>query len=612
MALERELISTPVNIAIALAERSFPTVTMWNRLEGRPRTIDFDKAMKAEVRDALWMLTKQWQMGEFVANDAGSPINAKAHIHTSKITQYQAASNPFQEFDQFLPLEAQAEQKKIPFVRGQEIISIDVRLHLGKYWIKLLQSKSLSYAADYITKYAFVLPAKTRATDYIYSQKNTLQTYKAISGRSMDGYLLLAYLLTGGSAADGITNTDPDKTTLNNLGKEFVTWYQKTYLQPLQTEDNAWLPNQLEYNFTCNAEAPDASKLLVAQEYYDGYLDWYAFNTQRSTPSNKGIIKDETDSLIPAHIVFDGMPDTRWWKFEDSKTSLGDVKPSTTDLSKLLLIEFGLVFANDWFLIPFELPIGSIASIKGLTVSNNFGETYWIEAVEKSNTSKNEWSMYKMQTNTTKADDALVLTPTAIKVQESKPLEEVLFIRDEVANMVWGIETKVPSNEGAGVNGNERALQIRQYHEAIVKAAIVGVPPVVPVNDAKVSYLPMTDVPENWIPFVPVKLADPFRTREIQLQRGSLLRIIEGDTEEATKIKPVTSILREGLENLPTALPYYIHEEEIPRSGIRVTQNYQRTRWINGEVLVWMGMKKKTGKGEGSSNLAFDQLKDVK
>ena len=181
MALEKELISTPVNIANALATRAFPTVTMWNRLEGRPRTIDFDKAMKAEVRDALWMLTKQWQMGEFVANDAGSPINAKAHIHTSKITQYQAARNPFQGFDQFLPLEAQAEQKKIPFVRGQEVISIDVRLHLGKYWLKLVQSKSLTYAADYIAKYAFVLPAKTRATDYIYAQKkhaSNLQSHK--------------------------------------------------------------------------------------------------------------------------------------------------------------------------------------------------------------------------------------------------------------------------------------------------------------------------------------------------------------------------------------------------------------------------------------------------
>ena len=34
------------------------------------------------------------------------------------------------------------------------------------------------------------------------------------------------------------------------------------------------------------------------------------------------------------------------------RTNFGDVKPDTTDLAKLLLIEFGLVYANDWFLDP--------------------------------------------------------------------------------------------------------------------------------------------------------------------------------------------------------------------------------------------------------------------
>ena len=56
-----------------LTARSTPAVTRWNRLEGRPRSHDFGRALKAEVRDALWMLTKQWQLGEFRGDDAGSP-----------------------------------------------------------------------------------------------------------------------------------------------------------------------------------------------------------------------------------------------------------------------------------------------------------------------------------------------------------------------------------------------------------------------------------------------------------------------------------------------------------------------------------------------------------
>ena len=57
----------------------FPTLTRYNRLESRPRTDNFSRALRAEVRDALWMLCKQWQMGEFAGDDAGSPVFAKLH-----------------------------------------------------------------------------------------------------------------------------------------------------------------------------------------------------------------------------------------------------------------------------------------------------------------------------------------------------------------------------------------------------------------------------------------------------------------------------------------------------------------------------------------------------
>ena len=72
------------DLKAALDGRLFPTVTLWNRLEGRPRRDDFDRALKAEVRDALWMLTKQWQIGEFQADDAGSPLFTKATVHLEK------------------------------------------------------------------------------------------------------------------------------------------------------------------------------------------------------------------------------------------------------------------------------------------------------------------------------------------------------------------------------------------------------------------------------------------------------------------------------------------------------------------------------------------------
>ena len=85
-------------------------------------------------------------------------------------------------------------------------------------------------------------------------------------------------------------------------------------------------------------------------------------------------------TMIPIPVSFAGMPNTRWWAFEDRKTNFGDINASTTDLAKLLFLEFALVFSNDWFVIPYTLPSGSIASISGFTVQNTFGEQFPVAA----------------------------------------------------------------------------------------------------------------------------------------------------------------------------------------------------------------------------------------
>src|SRR5688500_29626 len=61
-----------------------PAVTAYNRLEARPRAHDFTRSLRAELRDALWLLTRQWQLGELTAEDAGSPIDAR--LLTRKLT----------------------------------------------------------------------------------------------------------------------------------------------------------------------------------------------------------------------------------------------------------------------------------------------------------------------------------------------------------------------------------------------------------------------------------------------------------------------------------------------------------------------------------------------
>jgi hypothetical protein len=348
---------------------------------------------------------------------------------------------------------------------------------------------------------------------------------------------------------------------------------------------------------------------MRAGEYYQGHLDWYALERQpdeaRLGPPPVPVRPPARtiNTFLPASIVFDGMPNTRWWTFEDRRTNFGDVKPDSTDLGKLLLMEFALVYANDWFVLPFTLPVGTLSEVKGIAVSNVFNERFWISPLREVQAADWEkWSMFSLTPSSVEkvAPPArLLLLPTANNVAEGSPVEEIMMIRDEMANMVWGIEQRIPLPSGASRPGAETARELRQYLQRLVgPPSGTGPQPAAPIR-----YQVMNQVPEQWIPFVPVHLDN--NVREIQLQRAALPRVLDGDTALPEKIRPRTSLLS---QNLPHA--YFIHEEEVPRAGALVSQSYQRTRWTGGKAVVWFGAEKQTGRGEGSSGLKFDQIVD--
>ena len=228
-----------------------------------------------------------------------------------------------------------------------------------------------------------------------------------------------------------------------------------------------------------------------------------------------------TQTFIPSSIVFEGMPDTRWWAFEDRRTNFGEVQPDATDLGKLLLLEFGLVYANDWFVLPYPLAVGSVAEVKGIALTNVFGERFWIEPPRAPGVADwEDWSMFTLTAEGTapagtKVAPRLALLPTAPKVQESAAVEEVALVRDEVTNMVWGIERRVLLASGATRPGNEAAREYRQWLQQLVGPVPKDLEP-----EAPVRYEVMNTVPEQWIPFISGHVDND--ARETKLQRAAL------------------------------------------------------------------------------------------
>src|SRR4029453_6488427 len=50
-----------------------PSITSWTHLESRTRQADMSRSLNARVFDPLWMLTRQWQVGEVYGEDVGMP-----------------------------------------------------------------------------------------------------------------------------------------------------------------------------------------------------------------------------------------------------------------------------------------------------------------------------------------------------------------------------------------------------------------------------------------------------------------------------------------------------------------------------------------------------------
>src|SRR5262245_24362211 len=64
-----------------------PSITSWTRLEPRCRDADMQRTVNARVFDPLWMLTRQWQVGEYRGEDTGTPIIARVRAENALLSR---------------------------------------------------------------------------------------------------------------------------------------------------------------------------------------------------------------------------------------------------------------------------------------------------------------------------------------------------------------------------------------------------------------------------------------------------------------------------------------------------------------------------------------------
>lgn len=552
-----------------------PSVTAYNRLLPTPVSIDYERNLRGEINDPLWLLARQWQMGEFKGEDGGSPIFAR--VESSQLpmqTLRLDASAPPEKYNaQQLPLEAAVEREAI-------LVGAHLRIQAGFYFQKLLKLKNLAAHHSLFVE-TYPLPMDDLAAWDTKGQ----QLLKAARGQLADGFLIIEDARNGGRFENFVKSKFPNAPALSDalltVAESLSQWLDRTYPTIVHSMEavkpKAWKQEQLEYGFAFEIDGnADTVRSLRSDDYADGQLDWSDFTLEGDGALPDAVKKTET--FVPTAVRYQGMPRPRFWEMEEGRVNFGMISTSPSNILSMAFSEFGLAYSNDWHWIPMPLKINSLCRVDSLVVTDVFGEkTIYAAAPPTAGDPLAIFSLYQLsKPDNSAAQSILYMPPTIAKIQAAEPLERVYFLRDELSNLAWAIETVSPSATQSGVEASANAS--RQPEES--------------TENSQLIYKLGAVSPENWTPFVPVRLES---SNQIRLQRAFM----------PDGAPPKGQILRDAE---PRKKPYFIREEEVGRAGIVVERSWQRARWLNGKTFTWIGRRKTTGKTGDMHNLSWDSV----
>ncbi|MFX0029699.1 MAG: hypothetical protein ACFE8B_10855 [Candidatus Hermodarchaeota archaeon] len=475
-------------------------VRFWQRIEPQSRSNDITRSLQAQIRDPAWLLTRQWQTGEFTAEDGGSPIYTSLITTTSKITRYSfpGMQGEYHRVPMNVPLEMLIEREQVKQYDGN--YGWRFRIQAGQQFVRELKYQELPDDAfnEFLgifrtAQYAGINHNILEDPNLDKQTRDFLLPIVGLSNtddgcRSLDGSFFLeneeAQIIQALSEAE--YKTPENLQLVTNAIDSLKSWKEHLYSQPDDEPNHTWQTRRMEYEFCVSAPVVEngqkEQRVLVSREYDGSGLDWFDFSLMSVGTSHLGdhtnVIEGEEGlpqstqepiKSIPTVLSFYGCPNHRWWRFEDAKTDFGALSLDKVDLGKLLVMEFALIHGNDWFVIPLDMEIGNLKRIDSLIVTNVFGEETSINPARSSGNAvgSNVWDMFSISIESDRSarevnpcssvhtDSFFFIPPTLGDKDENYQVEEVRFLRDEIANMVWGVEYTTRNKLGYPISGYE-------------------------------------------------------------------------------------------------------------------------------------------------------------
>ena len=546
----------------------------WTRLEPQSVSGDPSPGLEARVHDPLWLLGRQWQLGEFAGEDTGSPVTVTVTAQVTPVSSFRPGDDPSDPGRPWVPgelLEPAVEREPTP-AQGP---GLHQRAEAGAQLLTELGEAGAAAAviALVVTHCPLSLPWEDPA------DQDAVPLLGLLGGRLPDAE-------TAATDLEAAFATNPPGLPVwlqhtagatQDAARSWLDWYRSCVAAPASTVDG-WTSERLEYRFSLGVSDGTDQLVLSSPECAGGRIDWWSVDHDGTVAAPQAASplpapEARTATMLATPLRFAGMPASRYWEFEDGVVNLGALQVQPHDLARLAVAEFGLVYGNDWLVVPLDVPWGGRVVVQDVAVTTTFGEQVSLPEADDTGRTGTFRLFRTTDLDTGSILPGLFVPPSAPQVVDGPALEEVMFVRDEMANMAWAVERTV-----LGPSGVVRDRRDEAPPPAFTPGTEV----------ADMDYRLATEPPDRWIPLLPV--SDGYST--FVLRKGAL-------------VKDGHPVLGLGVV-LDGDRPFVVQDEEVPREGLRLRRMPAMSRRADGTRVMWVSRRADVGKGGASSGLAFD------
>jgi hypothetical protein len=626
-----------------------PSITFWNRLEPHPRVNSIAESLAAPVRDPLWLLARQWQMGEFAACDCGSPVYIDLQAQAGPFAGWAVAGGAASPWAGAAPpLEAAVESE--PFTPD-----LATRVELGQWFESLLGANAGPHMIDDL-RAAYPLPLVPDTTlDRLFSYAGSLTGLDAgsipqallvtfqTSGltlssptvwtvtagsqwlitepsdhlsyavvkeapgggvyRARDGEALRFLRVCAGRAADGVALaaaaragavilqpraewTAPQIQALADAGRSLAAAVRAVYGGIGAGDPPAWTPNHLSFELTVAATNGAATlDTLAAVPGDNGEFDWTSFDLAQ----NGAMAAFTAGPMINlSHTL-----------------APGHVRFRGMPNARWWEFETGQTDFGD--VQPEKRDIAKLIFMDFMLIH---GDDWYLAPLEvpigavASVTGLYVHDVFGIITEVDRADANLSSGGIAPACQWTMFSPSWIGQAPNVASYLvvppsaWATSMSSPAIEEVRLLRDPVADMVWGV-EATVESGVgkpwsgrerdLGAAAAQAVSGAPgtLRYRLHSPLPLNWIPFVPAPQAGG---QGFTLSRA----LLPGDV--AGSVAPAGRILRTT----------QLREQEVSTEGTIIKRVISRSRWIDGSTHLWISRRRSLGLGQGSAGLRFD------